>query len=468
VRQGAQELGRVIVFVPIDAALLRRLGLALAASDRLAAIRRGVVVAGVNSGAELVPPTDASRVQVAGEDYRALATAQLPGTRGVALAALSPQRLIDEAAGDRERRLFVGLAFSLALFAAITYFLGRSIVRMLGSVADATDALGHGDLERRVPVRGRDEFARLGTSFNRMADELEQRLEELESERRRLHETTARVGAALEAAYDSDQLLRVIVDAAVEATRARGGCVLDGGRELARAGDPDAGPDRIAFPLRTGTLDFGSLVLTASEFDRDQIELASSLAQNAAIALENAELHRIVERQALVDPLTELGNRRLLEETLGAEVARATRFGGDVSFVLADLDDFKTVNDRFGHPSGDLVLRAFARTLRETAREIDVPGRWGGEEFALVLPGTDAAGGAAVAERVRAALEAAEIDGGDGATMRITASFGVASFADAGSADVLVASADGALYRAKRSGKNRVVCATEPVPGEMI
>ena len=133
--------------------------------------------------------------------------------------------------------------------------------------------------------------------------------------------------------------------------------------------------------------------------------------------------------------------------------------------MLADLDAFKAVNDRFGHPSGDLVLRAFARTLRETAREIDIAGRWGGEEFALILPGTDAAGGAAVAERARAAFEATEIAGADGETIRITASFGVASFADAGSVDVLVASADGALYRAKRSGKNRVVSAAEPVAG---
>ena len=90
-------------------------------------------------------------------------------------------------------------------------------------------------------------------------------------------------------------------------------------------------------------------------------------------------MHRIVERQAHVDALTELANRRALEETLRAELARAARFNGELCLVLADLDWFKNVNDLYGHPFGDVVLREFARVLRATVREIDVAGRWGGE-----------------------------------------------------------------------------------------
>jgi len=221
----------------------------------------------------------------------------------------------------------------------------------------------------------------------------------------------------------------------------------------------------MAFPLRTGVIDFGSLVLAAPTFDPEQLQTATSLAANAVIALENARLHRIVERQALVDPLTELANRRLLDETVHAEVARADRFGGDLCLVIADLDGFKAVNDRWGHPSGDIVLRAFGHLLRETVREIDLAGRWGGEEFAVIMPGTDVAGGAKLAERARAGLEKLEAQSTDGDAIRVTASFGVASFADGPSVGAIVAAADDALYRAKRAGKNRVVCAAEPVAG---
>jgi diguanylate cyclase (GGDEF)-like protein len=301
-----------------------------------------------------------------------------------------------------------------------------------------------------------------------MAVELEQRRVELQEERRRLRETTARVGRALEATHDVDQLLHVIVETAVEATGAFGGLVLDGGREFARTGDPEAGAETIAFPLRTGAADFGSLVLAAPRFDADKLATASSLAANAAIALENARLHALVERQAVVDPLTDLANRRALEDTLHAEIARSARFGGDVAFVVADLDAFKNVNDRWGHPFGDVVLRTFGRTLRETAREIDIAGRWGGEEFALVLPGTDAAGGAALAERARLAVAAMTFEAAGGREVAVTASFGVASLAGTGSFDALVSAADSALYRAKRRGKNRVVTASEPVPARML
>ena len=234
---------------------------------------------------------------------------------------------------------------------------------------------------------GGDEFARLGIAFNEMADQLEARLEELGAERARLRDATVRFGDALAATHDVDQLLRVIVETVVETTGATGGLVVGLGGEIVQSGTLSDRGENFELPLTAGRQSFGTLTLSGRGFTVEQRRMAASLVAHAAIALENARLHRIVARQALVDMLTGLANRRHCEEALAGELMRAERFGGSVAFVLADLDSFKSINDRFGHPVGDGVLVEFAETLRECVREIDVPARWGGEEFAIVLPG---------------------------------------------------------------------------------
>jgi diguanylate cyclase (GGDEF)-like protein len=466
VTAGGRHLGTVTVSIRLDRELLRRLRSGLEPVDELVVLAGGRVVAGPYRGAAVTAPTPRpGRLVLGGREFRALAAARVPETPAIDIVALTPERAIQQEIRDSDRRVLLVLGLSLVALGIVTYLFGRSVTGSLRRLTEGADELARGNLRQRVDVRGRDEFARLGESFNRMAAELEQRMAELEDERRRLRETTARLGETLQATHDPESLLRVVVETAVEATGASGGVIVDDGRERARAGEFDTALQTIAFPLRTGVIDFGSLVLSAPAFEPEQLQTAKSLAANAVIALENARLHGIVERQALVDPLTELANRRLLDETLHAEVARAGRFGGDLCLVITDLDGFKAVNDRWGHPSGDIVLRAFGHLLRETVREIDVAGRWGGEEFAVIMPGTDAAGGAKLAERARAALEHLETRSTDGDPIRVTASFGVASFADAPSVEGIVAAADEALYRAKRAGKNRVVSAAEPVAG---
>jgi diguanylate cyclase (GGDEF)-like protein len=348
------------------------------------------------------------------------------------------------------------MLFVLGLIAIVAYLEGRSIVRSLGQVADAARGIARGRLGDRVGVRGRDEFASLGRAFNEMADQLEARLGELEEERRRVRETILRFGEALAATHDTDQLLRVIVETAVESTGATLGQLVENGDVLIEHGS-EPGPERIEIPLTAGREDFGSLVLYGPKFSSEQRESAGWLVGHALIALGNAQRHRTVEQQALVDGLTGLANRRLCTAALEKEIARAHRFDEPLSLVLADIDDFKRINDRWGHPTGDAVLKAFAGTLSESVREIDLAGRWGGEEFALLLPGTDLDGGHELAERVRRSLERQEVTAPDGSIVRVTASFGVAAFPEAESQEQLVAASDGALYEAKRSGKNRVV-----------
>jgi diguanylate cyclase (GGDEF)-like protein len=455
--------GRIVARVPLDdrlAARLRR-GAGLAwGGGQVAFVRGGSILAASDRlSGQIDVPTDPRLITVGGRQFRALASEPLPLEPDLRLLALQPQARIDESTDWAQTQIFAAMLFALVLIAAVAYLEGRSIVRSLGDVAAAARGIARGRLGDRVDVRGKDEFASLGHAFNEMAEQLESRLGELEQERRRLRETTLRFGEALAATHDIDELLRVVVRSAVESTGASLGRLVDGGTVLIEFGG-ERGPARIEFPLAAGREEFGTLVLYGADFGPKQRESARWLVGHAVIALGNARRHRTVEQQALVDGLTGLANRRVCTAALEKELARAKRFEEPVALVLADLDDFKRVNDRFGHPTGDEVLKAFADTLRESVREIDLAGRWGGEEFALLLPGTDLEGGGELAERVRRALEGLELTAPDGKAVRVTASFGVAAFPEAESQDRLVAATDEALYAAKRSGKNQVVVAT--------
>lgn len=167
-----------------------------------------------------------------------------------------------------------------------------------------------------------------------------------------------------------------------------------------------------------------------------------------------ARLHEI----ARTDPLTGVSNRRRFLEVFAVEFERAQRYGGELSCVMLDLDHFKSINDRYGHVVGDRVLVAAAEAFRSSLRTADVIARWGGEEFALLLPHTNLAGAQAVAERCRRTLEEAVI-ATEGVEVGVTVSVGVSGFPGDGldSPDSLMRSADAALYEAKSRGRNRVV-----------
>jgi diguanylate cyclase (GGDEF)-like protein len=454
------SLGRVVGGVPLDgrlAAGIRRSAGQGWRGGQVALVRGGSIVAATDRlSGTIAVPTDPRVISVGGRQFRALASEPLPGEPELRLLVLQPQARIDASSDWARTRIFGAMLLALLLIAAVAYFEGRSIVRSLGDVAAAARGIARGRLGDRVDVRGKDEFASLGHAFNDMADQLEARLGELDDERRRSRETTLRFGEALAATHDVDELRRVIVESAVESTGASLGRLVDGGNVLIEFGD-EPGPARIELPLAVDHEDFGTLVLFGADFGPEQRESARWLVGHAVIALANARRHRTVEQQALVDGLTGLANRRVCAAALEKELARARRFEEPLALVLADLDDFKRVNDRFGHPTGDEVLKAFAKTLRENVREIDLAGRWGGEEFVLLLPGTDLEGGRELAERIRRAVDAQELRAPDGQFVRVRASFGVAAFPEVESQDRLVAASDGALYEAKRAGKNQVV-----------
>ena len=458
----------IVASVPLTQMLTRRLHArsGLTTPDELAVVRFDHRITAssnpsVRGEADLVPGRVATEM-MGGRSYRAIAARLVPDT-GIALAAVTPSSGIAAEKRSVIGRLLLGLLGSLLLIAFVAYLAGRSIVSGLGPLVAAANSIAAGRLRERVPVRGRDEFAALGRAFNEMAAQLEARLEDLEDERRRLRDANARFGDALASALDPEQLRRVIVESAVEATQADGGVVIGEDGSVIETGDIVTGPERLEFELTAGRRSFGRLLLHGSEFDVEERMTAASLAGQAVVALENARLHRIVERQALVDGLTGLANRRQADEKLAGELVRAERIGGPVGLILADVDNFKAVNDRHGHPTGDMVLRDLAATLRETVREIDTAARWGGEEFAVILPGTDLEGAAQVAERLRVALSEREILSVVGEPLHVTASFGAAASSTSTTLAQLVGAADEALYRAKRAGKDRVYAGTEPV-----
>lgn len=199
-----------------------------------------------------------------------------------------------------------------------------------------------------------------------------------------------------------------------------------------------------------------------------EIEALSSLAHHAILALTNARLHEEVRDMAIRDPLTGLLNHGEFQRVLASEAGRLERFsslrtpGHRLSLLLIDIDRFKLLNDRYGHPSGDAVLREVAIAINGAVRSFDVVARYGGEEFAVVLPETGEEGALQVAERVRQAVCGTVAAPKPGPRRRITVSIGSATApADGSNPAELIASADDALYRAKDTGRNRVTAASE-------
>ncbi len=192
------------------------------------------------------------------------------------------------------------------------------------------------------------------------------------------------------------------------------------------------------------------------QFTTESEQILSTLVGNASVAFTRAVLYREMERLATTDGLTGLNNHRTFQELLAGELERSQRYQRPFSVLLMDIDHFKSFNDTYGHPVGDLVLKEIAACIRRSIRRNDIPARYGGEEFAVILPENNTEGATISAERIRRTIEQHRIHSAD-RELQVTVSVGCASFpTHATEATSLVSSADKALYYSKEHGRNRV------------
>lgn len=505
VRVAATEQGSTLAVVEVSTALASEFA---AAARRVTGeevvIRRGdsTLAATDPKLASLAFASVPATTRIAGRDYRT-STFTARDFAGARLQVTTLEPVSDtEAAITRGRWLALLIILGFVLLALVAgSILSRSLQRQIERFLEAARTIGRGDFSATVPVRGRDEFAQLGNEFNAMSVQLQEHIDDLRRERVRLARSLRRLGEAFASNLDRAALLQILVETASDTLGA------DGGRarieqqpgagytvvaSVGRLGDSWGAVDEaesavlerntliaveqqagsaVGFPLRAGAGEVDPLRVSglicvwraASPFNSSERELFEYLASQAAVSVENVGQHELAVREAVTDALTGLANRRHFDERLEHEAERARSLGSEVALVMLDIDDFKRVNDTYGHQTGDEVLRAVAGVLRSTSRDPDTPGRIGGEELAVVLPGAGLDGAEDFAERVRtriAALSFSPEDPATGGPFSITASLGVAGGRGAGvDAQDLVAAADAALYQAKRAGKNRSVVA---------
>lgn len=421
---GGRVIGRVVTDAPLDESFLARAraNLAPGSHDLLAVTVNGRAVLGPLPSGTTVRAAQPADVHAQGHTYRALASELVAGRPGLRVVALAPS-----SSGSSAWRL------PLAVLATL---LGLGVLVVL--------ALGLWRLqERRRPVRH--------VVAEPRSDAQEQPAPGM---------SVSMLGEKLAAAKDVDALLRVILDAAIKATGAAGG-------KVARPGDPAATPSEserevLRVPLHTNEPEGDSTLLLyppASGFSAEAADVAHWLGAHAGIAIRDARFHRVAQEQPATDALTGLANRAQFTAALEREFARAETESLPLSVVLADLDDFKAVNDRLGFRVGDEVLKAYGETLQRGVRGIDLAARIGGQQFAVLLPETEQEGARQFAERLRTEFRAVE-----GLPIVVTASYGIASFPHSRSAEELLAGADACLHKAKESGKDRVVTADNSVP----
>ena len=379
------------------------------------------------------------------------------GVRGVLMLSTSLAEAELDLVKVRHNSLLV---LGLALLASVLltgYTMGRVVVGPMKLVMNAMARVSSGDLDHKVPVNTKDELGRMASSFNLMTDEVKSTYGGLRMEQDKLKTIIFGAGEGI-VVTDSAGVI-VLVNPAAELLLGKdsGEIVRNGFDNL--TGDPDTLLRWLASDDKTTPhiCDIGERALQVyiSTIHAEDGNVVGS----ACLLRDVTEARRLEEelrRLATTDALTGLFNRRYLDTTLQREFERVERTGGPMSVLIFDVDHFKKFNDTYGHDQGDRVLQAVAKTFAATLRKYDSACRYGGEEFVGILPDTPSIGAYNVAERLREAVAATQVD-----WLQVNISIGVATFPDLrlASPEALLEAADAAMYQSKQGGRNRTTVA---------
>ena len=439
------------------------------------------------------------------------------GTKGmgalhISLNIRSIQAKIKQRAIDT---FLASAAISVLIGISLFYLFHYLFTRRVKSVAEAAMRFASGHMEVRAGDEGTDEIGYLATSFNLLAEEItnwRNNLEEMAGNRMNELLVLFDIVNTTSQSLDLKTVLPIVLDCVVDNMGTfKGAVVLVGGdgrtlnmvaqrglseesiRLITESGQGYAGdvilrnkPIRISgndeessgitglekdnivsalvVPISARGVVLGVLAVYCEKKDKftDENEaLLAMIGNQVSVAVLNAQLYQKTLDLAQHDGLTGLANRRHLMEQLKQETERAERYQTSLSVIMLDLDKFKSFNDSYGHLMGDELLKAFSAMVKKAVRSTDIAGRYGGEEFCVVLPNTSIKGALVIAERIRSAMEAVRIPLEDGQLpVGRTASIGVAEFSTGDSVEKLLSHADAALYQAKEGGRNRVVCSS--------
>ena len=382
--------------------------------------------------------------------------------RGVLKLTMSLAEVDAQISATRKKALQIGVVVVIFLFTITFIMVRRTVVYPMSQITEAMRKVSGGDLKQKVPEFSSKELKAMASSFNQMSSELMSTYQGLKEEHDKI---TTLILSTQEGMVVTDRHGRIVLTnpaAELILGKTKDEIIMTGFLHL--VDDPEVVRSQLnridTDDQRPAQFEYHGLTLrlSASTIRSNENEPIGTAALIRDVT-EEVRLNKELEHLSTSDGLTGLYNRRYLDAKLTEELSRVGRYCSDLSIFLFDVDHFKKFNDTHGHDQGDRVLQSLAETVKESLRAIDIPCRYGGEEFLVILPETDLEGARVIAERVRESIEKTLVDG-----LSVTVSIGVASTGRGTVTDLLqfIQMADKALYMGKEAGRNVVICAPDP------